>query len=464
MRRSLSILALVLALALTGCASAPLRPVTPAPAPVVTPEPLPTPVPPPSTPPPSPTPEPGFRYAAEAPLEKERLALLTEALGEEPEFLPFPAAAYADLSLWPEAELYLIAPEDFSLLRLGVSRGQLRTLPRVLYRRLGLWDDLLDEYLPAWGNGSSELLALPAVWWGERRSYSTGIFYFRGDWEDALFPEGELEVTWTVFLRRLRAYQQANPAGAEKPYALSCSGWELQELLAADFGVREWVLEDGLWVPGVMSGRMKESFGWLRQLYREGLLPADFFRRTPGEAAAAYAAGEAGMLLTRDPAGLYAALGITEASEVVSTWPLPITPYERRYACGAEPRTVAVFSARLTDEALLRVLRGLRYGGGELPPAGEAVIQYEATLEEDYAAFDWHSPLFTEILPREELASAEGSLAAAWESERLTLLVAGNFEEAWQAWLEKAGALPGTSAAAETVNAWADLLLIQREE
>ena len=50
------------------------------------------------------------------------------------------------------------------------------------------------------------------------------------------------------------------------------------------FGVREWMYENGEWVPGMLSEKAKAAAAWISELYKEGVIDPDFTNQTSEDA------------------------------------------------------------------------------------------------------------------------------------------------------------------------------------
>ena len=59
------------------------------------------------------------------------------------------------------------------------------------------------------------------------------------------------------------------------------------------FGVREWVYEDGGWIPGLLSNQAKAAVAWAAQLYRDGIIDPEFDTQTEEKAMQKFISGRA---------------------------------------------------------------------------------------------------------------------------------------------------------------------------
>ena len=68
--------------------------------------------------------------------------------------------------------------------------------------------------------------------------------------------------------------------------------------------MRDWVLEGGKWIPGVLSQKAEDAVKWASQEYRTGCIDPSFSTQTEEDAIDAFCSGKAGMLVAdASPAG-----------------------------------------------------------------------------------------------------------------------------------------------------------------
>ena len=151
------------------------------------------------------------------------------------------------------------------------------------------------------------------------------------------------------------------------------------------FGVREWMYEDGKWIPGLLSNEAKESVAWLSQLYKEGIIDPDFTQQTSEEALNKFITGKSGACLASIyPEQLknieekwltYNSNSIYESVDII---PLYFAPSGFRYNEVETFTTGTMFSANLKDKDMEKVLNLMDWMYSE-----EGRMYFEYGIEND---------------------------------------------------------------------------------
>ena len=404
---------------------------------------------------PTPTPEPPVELTVAA-AERFPEGLLDYLLDTENialSYTAFQEDAWREGEL-PKADLYIL-DSGYSLpeLEAAVEEGRFRALPREAYAEQEDVRAVLDHYYPFWRNAAGELTAIPAELFDQAgRTVSGYTLYYRKDWSGRLgFSESVEEGNWTDFIPRASAFAQLDPDrdGINQTYGITAGGWEALSALFLDgMGVRDWVLEDGTWVPGLMSQRAKEGLAWMRQLYRDGVLDPDSFTQSREEAMTLFGQGRVGMLVTDTAEGMLQAWldghesdDEAKCLERMGVYPLPVNPHGVRYLSSQVSSRVAMLGAGVEEEkipALLTVLTAWKaYQSGE-PEYSDGVTMAEAAARTAYyAPYAWKSPLFTDWMGRESITTFDvGIDAAAQERLLLTAMLGEDFDSVWQEWVD----------------------------
>ncbi len=102
--------------------------------------------------------------------------------------------------------------------------------------------------------------------------------WYRLDWalESKLLTAGQAP-SWQEFMSLTAYYSRCDldGNGCDDSYAITGFADDLggiSTVFLKEFGVRDWVLQDGAWVPGLLSDRAKEAAKWANQAYRSGYL------------------------------------------------------------------------------------------------------------------------------------------------------------------------------------------------
>jgi putative aldouronate transport system substrate-binding protein len=197
---------------------------------------------------------------------------------------------------------------------------------------------------------------------------SVAIFY-RLDWalQSGQSTAGQAP-SWQQFMDLMNycAHDDPDDNGMDDSWGLTCAGPDISGLSTAfmsTFGVREWVLEDGQWVPGVLSQRMKEAVQWASQAYRSGCLDPDFATLTMDAAIEKFCSGQAGMLVADvSPAGAGRLNDVFKVKQpgvdilgAVSVLPQPVDPWGVSYNDESSYDMGILFSSSVDDTKLKNI-------------------------------------------------------------------------------------------------------------
>ena len=198
---------------------------------------------------------------------------------------------------------------------------------------------------------------------------STAIWY-RLDWalESGLITAGQAP-SWEDFFKLMAYFAKSDLDGndCDDTWPLTAYGEGLGGLKTAffmTFGVRDWVLEGGKWIPGVLSSRAREATKWAAQAYRDGYIDGGFSGQTEEAAMEKFCLGKAGMLVAdASPAGaarLNAVLQIKQPAldirKAFSVLPQSVNPWGVAYNEDDSYHTGILFSAAVDDGKLKRLL------------------------------------------------------------------------------------------------------------
>jgi len=165
------------------------------------------------------------------------------------------------------------------------------------------------------------------------------------------------------------------------------------------FGVRDWMYEDGKWVPGLLSDKAKEAAAWISQLYKEGVIDPDFTEQTSEDALNKFITGKAGSCLAsiypeqlKQLEETWLIYNTTPISQAVDIVPLYFAPDGYRYNEVETFSTGTMFSSKLSDEDLGKVLDLINWMYSD---EGRTYFEYgEENTDYVYA--------FEEIIPKNE--------------------------------------------------------------
>jgi hypothetical protein len=204
------------------------------------------------------------------------------------------------------------------------------------------------------------------------RQYGNGnsvAIYYRLDWalDSGAITAGQAP-TWKQFMDLMDAFHgDPDKNGSVDTWALTVAGPGLGGLKTAffmTFGVRDWVLENGKWMPGLLSQRAEEAAKWANQAYRTSCLDPSFSTQSEEEAVNKFCSGKAGMLVyDASPAGvsrIAAAFQLNQPgvdfSKAVSVLPQPVDPWGVSYNEDLSYSTGTLFSNSVDEGSLKKIL------------------------------------------------------------------------------------------------------------
>ena len=132
----------------------------------------------------------------------------------------------------------------------------------------------------------------------------TNVIMYRSDWARDLskstFDDGADFTDIAALLAAYRASDTDDNTIWDTWGITGSGGMEfIWDVFLTPFGVREWVYEDGKWIPGVISAQAKTAVSWAAQLFREGIIDPDIATQTPQQALGKFLTGQAGAVMTR---------------------------------------------------------------------------------------------------------------------------------------------------------------------
>lgn len=259
--------------------------------------------------------------------------------------------------------------DDRMLFKSLIDNKQIRDIPESIYKDYRYLGTLLYRYADT-ESVDGKMYFVPrtdmAVHYNNGNSVA---IWYRLDWalESGIIKAGQAP-SWQDFMKLMSYYANSDPDGndVEDTWALTSAGPGLGGLKTAflmPFGVRDWVLEGGKWIPGVLSSRAKEALKWANQAYRSGLIDPDFSTQSAQDAMDKFCSGKAGMLVAdASPAGAelinedlqlkQPGLDIRSAVSVLAE---PADPWGVAYNEDASYSTGTVFNATVDDAKLRQI-------------------------------------------------------------------------------------------------------------
>lgn len=154
------------------------------------------------------------------------------------------------------------------------------------------------------------------------------------------------------------------------------------------FGVRDWMYEDGKWIPGLLSNKAKEAAAWVSQLYKEGVIDPYFTTQSKDDAINKFITGKAGScLVSMYPKqisdierrwGIYNTNAIEQSVDII---PLYFASDGYKYNEVETFSTGTMFSKNISDDNMEKVLSLMNWMYTE---EGRMYFEY-GVLDEDYS-------------------------------------------------------------------------------
>jgi putative aldouronate transport system substrate-binding protein len=259
--------------------------------------------------------------------------------------------------------------EDRMLFRQLVDQKLIRELPESVYKNFHWLGTVMYRYRKT-ESVDGKMYFVPRTDMAEEYNNGQSVaIWYRLDWamESGLINAGEA-LSWQDFVALMQFFTHNDPDknGVDDTRALTSAGPGLGGLRTAfymTFGVRDWVLEGGRWIPGLLSGRAKEATKWANQASRSGLVDPQYATQSQDEALEAFCLGQAGMLVAdASPAGaarLNATLQVKQPAldirQAVSVLPQPVNPWGVAYNEDVSYSTGTAFSAAVDDKKLKQI-------------------------------------------------------------------------------------------------------------
>lgn len=183
-----------------------------------------------------------------------------------------------------------------------ITTGAIRELPKEMWGQMQRLSEVLSWY--------EEIYAVDEKMYFIPRTYqtfdqthgATDVIFYRNDWaKDLSYTSFGETARFIDIIELLGAYRASDPDGNTvwDTWGITGSGGIdfLWSAFLTPFGVRDWVQEDGQWIPGLLSDSAKEAMAWAAQLYRDGIIDPDIATQTKERAMQKFLSGKAGMIL-----------------------------------------------------------------------------------------------------------------------------------------------------------------------
>jgi len=326
--------------------------------------------------------------------------------------------------------------------------------------------ELMQHYKPLFDDGYG-YYALPRAAWDSTIGQPSGkVLYYRSDWiqsENVDFSN----ITWEAFMEMMTYAASGDPDGNKiKDTKAIAVGEGLESWLLDIFGVRSWVLEDGQFVPGMISRRAQDALAWSNQIRKENQLRVCEYK---SEALESFVRGEVAMLLwDGDAEGVsqveatWALLHETDGLLVencVSVLPQPATPSGTRYLPVTEAQDFLLFDSAVTDkemEIFLRIADKAREASRGKLDVYEPESYAEGVRDDmsrTWWSNAWNGPVFADGVWSDDRVSLQNGIQEALPELLDELaLVNSRFDESWADWVARVHSMESYEPACSAVN------------
>ena len=185
-----------------------------------------------------------------------------------------------------------------------ITSGLAQSVPKELwsaYERLGAvmgWYEDTYSY-------DGEMYFIPRTYQTFDQTHgASNVIFYRSDWAKDLSKDTyEDKAEFTDIIDLLGAYRSSDTDKNTiwDTWGITGSGGIdfIWDMFLTPFGVRDWVLEDGKWIPGIISTDAKEAISWAAQIYREGIIDPAIANQNSDEALGKFLTGKTGAVLTQ---------------------------------------------------------------------------------------------------------------------------------------------------------------------
>ena len=186
--------------------------------------------------------------------------------------------------------------------RVLITSGQIQPVPKKIWAgkenlsRVMSWYEKIYSY-------KDEMYFMPRTYQTFDQTHgASSVIFYRSDWADNLTQKTFQDAAkFTDVVALLEAYRGSDTDGNTiwDTWGITGSGGLdfIRDVFLTPFGVRDWVKQDGKWIPGIVSDKAREAISWAAQLYRSGVIDPDMTKQTAEEALNKFFTGKSGAIL-----------------------------------------------------------------------------------------------------------------------------------------------------------------------
>jgi len=297
----------------------------------------------------------------------------------------------------PDCTATYTTDQDINRFYSWIDQGIIRAIPEKMVAKYPTVKKVFDGYSVLQGvkqiKGGYYFIPRPESLSKQYKADQTALYY-RTDWAKKLGIAKRPE-SLDDFYAMAKAFTQKDPDGNGKndTYGItSPKGSMMYDLFGYD--IEAWMVEDGKWIPAIVSKRTPANIAFVQKLYREGLWDREFSLNGWRQAVQKFSQGTFGILLRNadvywinrvivrffgpanpgipDPLAAVGLMGPFTVEGRKAGWP------QKNETCGTE------ISAKVDDKKLDRILMLTEY---LMSPQAKEVAHF-GILGEDYTVVD----------------------------------------------------------------------------
>ncbi|MDD3244407.1 MAG: hypothetical protein PHD32_11920 [Eubacteriales bacterium] len=201
----------------------------------------------------------------------------------------------------PQVMTHPLYEDRFSYTQI-LNMGLVRSIPAKLYEKYPAIKSAVSLAQNAAGDAGTTYYIPRTSYAHESAAASASAIFVRTDWASTLGHSIQGSPSWEEMISLLKDYTYSDIDGNGKAdtWGMTTSGSGLGgigRLFFDSYGVRDWVLENGQWIPGYLSTQGKEALKWANYAYRMGFIDTGYGSMTTEDAIAKFCAGRAGALV-----------------------------------------------------------------------------------------------------------------------------------------------------------------------
>ncbi len=288
--------------------------------------------------------------------------------------------------------------------RVLIDSGSIQSVPKNMWAKLDRLSAVMSWYEDIYSY-KGEMYFIPRTYQTfDQTNGATNVIFYRSDWaKDLSYSSFKEEADFTDIIDLLGAYRTSDTDKNTiwDTWGITGSGGIdfIWDAFLTPFGVREWMYEDGKWMPGIISDRAKEAVTWAAQLYREGIIDPDIVTQTNEDALCKFLTGRTGAVMA--PAYYSDLLYFQEQwsvhnpdkpiTESVKIIPSYITPDKMTYNEVSTFKTGSMISAQVSERKMQKILTlfDFLYSGD-----GRNLLEYGTLQPEGTGGFLKDAPEF----------------------------------------------------------------------